>query len=230
MKRPRLTWKRKRTKDTATATLRRWEAREGAFAVVKVISHYRLPDRWLAIKLLAAGEYPIGHHRTPAAARRTCEKEHRGLSARGRLSDAAGAIALGHDPEPGETTMVKKSSKTKAPKAGKTKAPKVAREPKPAATPKPAKERKPKAKAKADPASNGKLSALDAAAQVLGSATVPMNAKQLIETMASQSLWSSPGGKTPHATLAAAIVTEIIKKGKESRFKRTSPGHFALAK
>ena len=33
--------------------------------------------------------------------------------------------------------------------------------------------------------------------------------------------------KTPDQTLAAAIVTEIYKKGKESRFKKTSPGHFA---
>jgi len=43
-----------------------------------------------------------------------------------------------------------------------------------------------------------KLSAIDAAAQVLASAKAPMNAKEMIETMAAKALWTSPGGKTPH--------------------------------
>ena len=81
--------------------------------------------------------------------------------------------------------------------------------------------KKPAAKA------NGKLSALDAAAKVLATAKEPMNAKELIEAMAARKLWTSPGGKTPHATLYAAITREIAKKGKDARFKKTGRGKFA---
>lgn len=80
--------------------------------------------------------------------------------------------------------------------------------------------------AKAKPA-EGKLSALDAAAQVLAEAKEPLNTKQMIEQMAEQGLWTSPGGKTPHATLYSAILREIQTKGKEARFKKTDRGHFA---
>ena len=83
-------------------------------------------------------------------------------------------------------------------------------------------------KAKAKPATNGKkLSALDAAAQVLAASKEPMNAKQMIEAMTTQGLWKSPGGKTPHATLYSAILREIATKAAEARFQKTSKGHFA---
>jgi hypothetical protein len=74
----------------------------------------------------------------------------------------------------------------------------------------------------------GKLSALDAAAQVLAKADEPLNTKQMIEQMASRGLWTSPGGATPHATLYSAILREIQVKGKEARFKKTERGHFAV--
>jgi HB1/ASXL restriction endonuclease-like protein with HTH domain len=74
----------------------------------------------------------------------------------------------------------------------------------------------------------GKLSAIDAAAMVLGEAGEPMNAKDMIEAMSAKGYWTSPGGKTPHATLYSAILAEVTKKGKESRFKKTDRGHFAL--
>lgn len=72
-----------------------------------------------------------------------------------------------------------------------------------------------------------KLSAIDAAAKVLASSKEPMNAKQLIDAMAAKKLWTSPGGKTPHATLYSAILREINTKGKEARFKKTERGMFA---
>jgi hypothetical protein len=72
-----------------------------------------------------------------------------------------------------------------------------------------------------------KLSAIDAAAQVLATSKEPLNAKELIEAMAAKSLWTSPGGKTPHATLYSAIIREIALKGKESRFVKTERGKFA---
>ena len=72
-----------------------------------------------------------------------------------------------------------------------------------------------------------KLSAIDAAAQVLAGSKEPMNAKEMIEAMAAKSLWTSPGGKTPHATLYSAIIREISLKGKEARFVKTERGKFA---
>lgn len=78
-------------------------------------------------------------------------------------------------------------------------------------------------------AKKGKMSAIDAAAKVLGEAKVPMNTRAMIEAMASKGYWKSPGGQTPHATLYSAILAEIRKKGKESRFKKTDKGTFALA-
>jgi hypothetical protein len=72
-----------------------------------------------------------------------------------------------------------------------------------------------------------KVSAIDAAAQVLAGAKEPMNCKELIEVMAKQALWTSPGGKTPHATLYSAIIREIATKGKEARFVKKDRGQFA---
>jgi hypothetical protein len=90
-----------------------------------------------------------------------------------------------------------------------------------AAETKPAK----KAKAAKEPKAK-KVGALDAAAQVLAASSEPMNCKQLIEAMASQKLWTSPGGKTPHATLYSAIIREISVKGKDSRFTKKDRGQF----
>ena len=46
-----------------------------------------------------------------------------------------------------------------------------------------------------------KLSALDAAAKVLGESEKPMNCKEMIDAMAAKGYWKSPGGATPWATL-----------------------------
>jgi len=69
-----------------------------------------------------------------------------------------------------------------------------------------------------------KLSAIDAAAQVLAASKEPLNAKEMIEAMSAKALWTSPGGKTPHATLYSAIIREIALKGKESRFMKMEQG------
>jgi len=136
----------------------------------------------------------------------------------------------------------KKPPKTKARAPKAKKAPKAdAAQPEPVQTLPPAPEQpsavepgpapgkakgKGKAKAKAEPKAK-KLSALDAAAKVLGEAGVPMNCKEMIEAMAAKGYWTSPGGKTPHATLYAAILREISAKGKEARFAKTERGKFA---
>jgi len=53
-----------------------------------------------------------------------------------------------------------------------------------------------------------------------------MRAKELIEQMAAEGLWTSPGGKTPEATLYAAMLREIGKKGDDSRFQKVDRGAF----
>ncbi|HEX5033381.1 MAG TPA: HTH domain-containing protein [bacterium] len=72
-----------------------------------------------------------------------------------------------------------------------------------------------------------RVSALDAAAQVVSASKEPMNAKEMIEAMAAKKLWTSPGGKTPHATLFSALIREIAAKGKDARFVKTERGKFA---
>ena len=72
-----------------------------------------------------------------------------------------------------------------------------------------------------------KISAIDAAAQVLAASKEPMTAKAMIEVMAAKSLWTSPGGKTPWATLYSAIIREIALKGREARFVKKDRGLFA---
>jgi len=114
-------------------------------------------------------------------------------------------------------TTTKKAPARKA--TTKKAAPKKASTTKPAAT---------KAKNAAPSNADGKkLSAIDAAAKVLATAEEPMNCKELIEALAAKKLWTSPGGKTPHATLYSAILREIATKGKEARFVKTERGKFA---
>ena len=75
-----------------------------------------------------------------------------------------------------------------------------------------------------------RVSALDAAAQVIAGAKVPMRAKEMIAEMEAKGLWKSPGGKTPEATLYAAIIREIAAKGDKARFKKHDKGVFVAGK
>ena len=72
-----------------------------------------------------------------------------------------------------------------------------------------------------------KMGCLDAAAKVLAEATEPMNVKAITEAALAKGYWST-GGKTPHQTLAAALLREIAAKGSKSRFAKTQRGKFAL--
>jgi hypothetical protein len=101
------------------------------------------------------------------------------------------------------------------PKGGK-KAPKGEKAPK---QPKEKKAPKPK-----------RVSALDAAAIVIAKADKPMRAVDMVAQMEAKGLWKSPGGKTPEATLYAAIIREIAAKGKEARFAKHDRGLFVAGK
>ena len=86
----------------------------------------------------------------------------------------------------------------------------------------------PKRKAKAErPAKTRRPGGLDAAVAVLAEAGKPMNTKDMVERMLSTGLWKT-NGKTPAATIYAAIIREIAKKGDKSRFRKTDRGMFEL--
>ena len=110
---------------------------------------------------------------------------------------------------------MKKSTKKTTKKSGTAKAKSAGKK---ASTPTATKEAKPK-----------RVSAIDAAAQVLHKRGEPMNARDLIAAMTKQGLWTSPNGKTPHATLYAAMLREISAKGGKARFKKVDRGLFAYA-
>ena len=69
---------------------------------------------------------------------------------------------------------------------------------------------------------------LDAAAIALEDAGRPLNCSDLILIMVQSKLWKSPNGKTPEATLYAAITREIKNKGDAARFYKVGRGLFAL--
>lgn len=144
-----------------------------------------------------------------------------------------------------KTTTKKAATKKAAPRKKATKAPSLAKAAKNASSqtkfPSLAKnamggnvaeEKKPAAKKAAvkpsTPASEKKMGCLDAAVKVLGETGVPMNVKEVTDAALAKGYWST-NGKTPHQTLAAAILREITNKGAESRFVKPERGKFALA-
>ncbi len=74
-----------------------------------------------------------------------------------------------------------------------------------------------------------KLSALDAAVQVLAETGRPMNCREMIEAMAEKGYWTSPAGKTPSATLYSGILRELETKGAAARFQKVDRGRFTLS-
>jgi hypothetical protein len=107
-----------------------------------------------------------------------------------------------------QANTAKKAAKAKAPKAEKTKDVDAPATPTLTAVTTP------------ESATTKQLSALDAAAQVLGETGGAMTTKELIGVMAARGYWTSPKGQTPHATLYAAILREIQAKGAASRFAK----------
>jgi len=85
--------------------------------------------------------------------------------------------------------------------------------------PKAPKETKPKKESTRGP------SGLTVAAQMLKDVGTPMKCKDMVEEMIAKRLWTT-NGKTPSATIYAAIIREIAEKGKEARFKKTDRGSF----
>jgi len=85
----------------------------------------------------------------------------------------------------------------------------------------------------AQPGATGgkKMGILSAAAKVLEEhdGPEPLNCQQMLEQITAKGYWAPKrGGKTPAATLYAAILMEIRKKGDASRFEKKERGKFAL--
>jgi len=72
-----------------------------------------------------------------------------------------------------------------------------------------------------------RMSALDAAAQILAKSKNAMSCKRIVELATDMGLWTTTG-KTPHATLYSAIIREIAKKGNQARFRKIDRGRFAF--
>ena len=79
---------------------------------------------------------------------------------------------------------------------------------------------KKKAKTAKTPKAAKKLSGLGAAARVLAEAGKAMKAGEIVEAMTTKGYWTSKAGKTPAATIYAAIITHVAKKGADSMFAR----------
>ena len=117
----------------------------------------------------------------------------------GSAKEAAPAADVG--PTAAKTAVAKPEAKAERPKAPKAK--KKAREKKPGC--------------------------LDAAVEVLKNAAGgPLGAKEMVERMLAKGLWKT-NGRTPQATLYAAIIREIAAKGKDARFHKTDRGQFELS-
>jgi hypothetical protein len=72
-----------------------------------------------------------------------------------------------------------------------------------------------------------KRGGLNAAVRVLAEATEPLNCKTIVERILQQGYWST-NGKTPAATISAAILREIKVKGDNARFCKVGRGKFTV--
>lgn len=73
-----------------------------------------------------------------------------------------------------------------------------------------------------------RASLLNLAAQVLAKSKQPLSCKELVTMVMANHGWTS-SGKTPEATLYAAIIREISKKGEAARFVKSGPGKFRMS-
>ncbi|MHB9071872.1 MAG: winged helix-turn-helix domain-containing protein [Sedimentisphaerales bacterium] len=74
-----------------------------------------------------------------------------------------------------------------------------------------------------------KRGGLNAVVRVLQEAGQSLNCRTIVERMLQQEYWQT-NGKTPQATINAAIAREIKTKGDNSRFRKVQRGLFALTK
>lgn len=71
------------------------------------------------------------------------------------------------------------------------------------------------------------MNSLDAVEKVLQEVGKPLHSSEITRKIVDQGLWKTTG-KTPEATINAAIAVDIADLGEHSRFLRTAPSTFAL--
>ena len=122
---------------------------------------------------------------------------------------------------------MKKASKKSTSKQAKVARKGKAKAAKPQATPeKRVAKTAPKSRKKAV-REDGTMSGLNAAVKVLSEAGEPLRCKTIVERAIEKGLWKTTG-KTPQATVYAAIIREIAKKGDAARFAKTERGMFRI--
>jgi len=84
-----------------------------------------------------------------------------------------------------------------------------------------------KVKKTAEAKAERKPGLLTLAAEVLKDAAAPMDCKTIVLEIIHKGLWETQG-KTPAATLYAAIIREIAAKGGQARFRKVAAGRFEL--
>lgn len=194
----------------------RWETTCEQFAIEHCRSYFgAAANRYLVFAVGPYGWRLHSDHRSRRAA----------VKALRRLAGAAAAELKKEE----TTTMAKKRTAKKKTAAPRTPSHTGAARKKAAATTAPPRATKRRKTAEAEAAPAKKLSCLAAAAQVLAAAGEPMTVRQMLEAVTAQGLWASPSGKTPEATLYAAIIREIANKGTEARFQKVDRGLFAAA-
>jgi len=72
------------------------------------------------------------------------------------------------------------------------------------------------------------VSLLEAIVEALRKAEEPMHAKEITKQVLARGLWST-SGKTPEATVAARLYTDIKKKGAASAFVLVAPLEYSCS-
>jgi len=142
----------------------------------------------------------------------------------GGAGDEGAVLAKAGSPVPPKAASGSKGGKGKKATGGQGKSKTAA----PAKATAPAKAAKPAKAPAAKPKPERPMSGLDAAAKVLKDADKPMRMGEVLVVIQKKGLWMSKG-KTPEATLYAAVIREIRDKGVDSRFVKKDRGLFASA-
>lgn len=82
------------------------------------------------------------------------------------------------------------------------------------------------AKKSAKPAKERGMGLLEAGYRVLKGTTKPMTIGDIYQKIIDRKLWKPGKGKTPQATLSAAVIGDIAKGPRKARFKRVDCGLF----
>jgi hypothetical protein len=77
-------WKtRAKIKESSIASFKRYEAKDGPYAVTEITGEFDGVVRWIAIRVTERGEEIVSRHRKKGKAQEACENDERTRSSRG---------------------------------------------------------------------------------------------------------------------------------------------------